>query len=124
VGATERLARRDELDGLVAAWSAGLDEADGEARLVAAGVPAHRVQNSGDLLADPQLVHRRHFVTVPHPVHGEMVVEASRIVLDATPAVAGRAGPALGEHNDQVLRGLLGYDDDRVVELAVGGAFG
>jgi crotonobetainyl-CoA:carnitine CoA-transferase CaiB-like acyl-CoA transferase len=124
LGLAERLARRAELDDVVAGWTAGREEGAAEAELIAAGVPAHRVQNSGDLLDDPQLAHRRHFLTVPHPVHGTMVVEASRIVLDATPAVAGRAGPTLGEHNDLVLRTLLGYDDDRVADLAVGGAFG
>ncbi len=123
-GLAERLARRAELDSLVAAWTAARSEADGEAALIAAGVPAHRVQNSGDLLADPQLAHRRHFRTVPHPVHGTMVVEASRIVLSATPAEPGRAGPTLGEHTDLVLRQFLGYDDDRIVELAVAGALG
>ncbi|WP_419944173.1 hypothetical protein [Candidatus Poriferisodalis sp.] len=30
-----------------------------------------------------------------------------------------RSGPGLGEHNDHVLREVLGYDDDRIVELAV-----
>jgi len=120
----ERIERRAELDALVAGWCAGRAEHDAEAALLAAGVPAHRVQNSGDLLDDPQLAHRRHFRTVPHPVHGTMVVEASRIVLSATPAEPGRAGPTLGEHTDLVLRNLLGYDDDRVAALAIAGALG
>ena len=30
----------------------------------------------------------------------------------------------LGEHADQILRELLGYDDDRVTEIIVAGALG
>ena len=33
------------------------------------GVPVHGVQNSAACWADPQLRHRGHYVTVPHPVH-------------------------------------------------------
>jgi crotonobetainyl-CoA:carnitine CoA-transferase CaiB-like acyl-CoA transferase len=32
--------------------------------------------------------------------------------------------PELGEHGDQVLRELLGYDDDRIAALRAAGAFG
>ncbi|MDH4144675.1 MAG: CoA transferase [Acidimicrobiia bacterium] len=120
----ERLARAGELDAMLAAWSADRDEATSEAALVEAGVPAHRVQNSDGCWEDPQLAHRGHFRRVPHPVHGEMVVEGSRIELSRTPAGVRRAGPTLGEHNDVVLRDLLGYDDERVTELVIAGALG
>jgi crotonobetainyl-CoA:carnitine CoA-transferase CaiB-like acyl-CoA transferase len=46
------------------------------------------------------------------------------VVLSRTPAVVRRAGPAMGEHNDVVLRDHLGYDDDRVTELVIAGALG
>ncbi len=124
LGLDERRDREHELDALLVTWSSIRAEADGEAALIAAGVPAHRVQNSGDLLEDPQLAHQQHFRTVAHPVHGSMVVEASRIVLSATPAVPGRAGPMLGEHTALVLREFLGYDEDKVAELVLAGALG
>ena len=52
------------------------------------------------------------------------MVEGSRLVLSRTPAVVRRAGPSLGEHNDLVLRELLGYDDERVTDLVIAGALG
>ena len=29
------------------------------------------------------------------------------------------AGPTYGQHVEEVLRGILGYDDDRITELAL-----
>ena len=87
-------------------------------------MPVHGVQNSAACWRDPQLLHRDHFLTVEHPVHGSCVVEGSRIVLSRTPAVVRRANPAMGEHNDHVLRDLLGYDDEHVTELVIAGALG
>ena len=118
----QRLARSAELDELVAAWTAARSMGDTESALQARGVPVHGVQNSAGCAADPQLVERRHFRTVAHPVHRTCVVEGPRAQLSRTPARVERAGPSLGEDNDVVLRELLGYDDDQVTELVIAGA--
>jgi len=41
-----------------------------------------------------------------------------------TPIVDPVAAPAVGQHTEDVLRELLGYDDARIAQLAAGGAFG
>lgn len=120
----QRLARESELDGLLVGWTADQQAADVEAALQELGVASHRVQNADGCFADPQLVHRGHWMTVEHPTHDHMVVEAPRFQLSGTPHVVTRSGPSLGEHNDHILRDVLGYDDDRVVELAIAGAIG
>jgi crotonobetainyl-CoA:carnitine CoA-transferase CaiB-like acyl-CoA transferase len=120
--AAERLARREQLDALLCAWSAARDPAEARAELQAAGVAAHEVQNSPEVVADPQLAHRGHFCTVPHPVHGTTWAEQYGFRLSRSPGGPRRAGPTWGEHNDVVLRDLLGYDDERIAELAIAGA--
>ena len=80
------------------------------------------MQNSPECVADPQLLHRRHFVEVSHPVHGHSWAEQYGFRLSRTPGVPRRAGPTWGEHNEEVLMGLLGYDSDRLAELALAGA--
>jgi crotonobetainyl-CoA:carnitine CoA-transferase CaiB-like acyl-CoA transferase len=122
LGGDQRLARADELDALVAAWTAGQDPVALQERLQAVGVAAHQVQNSPECVADPQLAHRQHFVEVPHPLHGHSWAEQYGYRLSRTPGVPRRAGPTWGEHNDEVLTGLLGYDADRVTELVLAGA--
>ncbi|WP_419921081.1 CoA transferase [Candidatus Poriferisodalis sp.] len=122
--AAGRLARSAEIDAAIAAWASQRTPADAEAALQAVGVPAHANQNGLGCLADPQLIHRDHWMDVVHPVHDHMIVEAPRLQLSATPHVVTRSGPSLGEHNDVVLRDILGCDDDRIVELAIAGAIG
>jgi crotonobetainyl-CoA:carnitine CoA-transferase CaiB-like acyl-CoA transferase len=118
----ERLARRAELDEAVGRWTAKRSPDDAAARAVAAGVPAHAVQNSGECFADPQLQHLGHWVTLPHPEHGTITVEASRIVLDATPADVSGIPPSLGQDTVDVLTSFLGYDDARLGDLFAAGA--
>jgi crotonobetainyl-CoA:carnitine CoA-transferase CaiB-like acyl-CoA transferase len=117
-----RLARAAELDDRLAAWTSARSAEEVEQRLISAGVPAHAVINSTGAAADPHLQAQGHFVTVAHPVHGTCVVEGPRVLLSRTPGRVTRAGPMLGEHTDVVLRDLLGYDDERIAELAVAGA--
>ena len=44
--------------------------------------------------------------------------------LSRTPGRVERTGPTLGEHNDFVLRELLGYADDEITQLVIDGALG
>ena len=115
----ERRQRRRELDDLVAGWTATMDMTAAQERLQAAGVAAHRVQNSPECMADPQLVHRQHFRTVEHAAQGTTVIEGTRYRLSRTPAVITRGGPTIGQHTFDVLTDILGYDGDRIAELAV-----
>jgi crotonobetainyl-CoA:carnitine CoA-transferase CaiB-like acyl-CoA transferase len=113
----ERLARREELDDLVGAWTAGRGPEEGADAAIAAGVPAHAVQNAGECKADPQLDHLGHWVTLPHPDHGTIVVEGCRALLSDTPAAVVGTPPFLGQDTVDVLLGELGYDDARLGEL-------
>jgi crotonobetainyl-CoA:carnitine CoA-transferase CaiB-like acyl-CoA transferase len=120
----DRLARHDELDDLIGAWTEPRDAAVAQAILQAAGVPAHQVQNSAECLTDPQLAHRGHYVTVEHPLLGAVVVEGPRFHLTRTPGRTTTPGPTYGQHAQQILTHFLGYDDDRIAELVIAGALG
>ena len=93
-----------------------------EAILQAHRVPAFRSATSEDLLADPQLDHRRHFVEAAHAELGPVTIENSRFILSETPADIRRAGPTYGQDNEYVLHELLGLSDDEVVEYIAAGA--
>jgi len=122
LGAAQRRARRADLDAAIGAWTAPRSPSETEAALIAAGVPAHIVQNSGECAVDPQLAHHGHFVTLPHPEHDWIVVEGSRILLSDTPAVVEGVPPLLGQDTVAVLTEVLGYDDDRLGALFAAGA--
>ena len=69
---------------------------------------------------DPQVLARRMAVNVVHPRHGSVPQAGIAIKLSDTPGSIRGAGPALGEHTDEVLR-ALGYDETRRAELRQAG---
>ena len=61
------------------------------------------------MFADPHFAAREAIVTVPHPDFGELPMQnVDAASCPATPGAVRTAGPALGEHNDEVWGGLLG----------------
>jgi crotonobetainyl-CoA:carnitine CoA-transferase CaiB-like acyl-CoA transferase len=115
--ATGRLSAADPLNEAVAAFTTTRDDTDLMYVLQERGVTAHRVQNSAECLDDPQLLARGHFVEVEHSQR-RSITEASRFRLTRTPGAPARSAPMLGEHNYEILHDLLGYDADRIAELA------
>lgn len=103
-------------------WTASRSSEEAMNTLQAVGVPAHAVQDSAACFADPQLQHRNHFVELDHPTQGKSVVEGARIVFGRTPAGRPQVAPTMGADNDSVLRDLLGYSDEQIVELVASGA--
>ncbi|MEO8695953.1 MAG: CoA transferase [Acidimicrobiales bacterium] len=118
----ERLARQDELEAVVGSWTVRHDESELVRQLQTLGIPSHEVQNSPECISDTQLQARGHFVTTDHPSLGPVVVEGSRFDLSRTKAGPFRPAPMLGEHTYEVLSELLGYDDDRIADIAASGA--
>lgn len=119
----ERLERRAELEAAVQTWTQRCTPAEAEAACQAAGIAAHQVQNSAELFADPQLRHLGHWRTVEHTLHGPTVVEGTRMGLSRTPLGPGRGAPTLGEHTFEILSEQLGYDADRIADLAAAEIF-
>ncbi len=114
-----RRARATEIDAAITAWSADRDGAEAQAALQAEGVAAHRIQMSDYMADDPQLDHRRHFRHVDHLTNEAMWVEGTRFVMSRSSDGITAAGPSYGQHTFDVLEGILGYDADRIAELAV-----
>jgi crotonobetainyl-CoA:carnitine CoA-transferase CaiB-like acyl-CoA transferase len=72
-GLASRGARRErvsEVDELVGEWVASVTAEAGQDLLQAAGVPAGKIQNAGDLMSDPQLVARSMWRTFDHATFG------------------------------------------------------
>jgi len=112
-----RLAAESEIDARLADFTREHDAADLAERLQAAGVAGGPVQGLAELLDDPQLAHRGHFVPLPHVHLGELPFERSGFRLSESPGGFTRAGPNLGEHDREVLGGLLGLSDAEIDDL-------
>jgi formyl-CoA transferase len=116
-----RGAAMTELDSLIAAWTSTLPADDLLARLHEGGVPAGRIFRAADMLADPHFAARQAIVTVPHPDFGDLPMHNVAPKLSATPGSVRTAGPALGEHSDQVWGGLVGLGPGDLAGLRAAG---
>ncbi len=93
--------------------------------LVSAGVPAGAVIEPAKILANPQMRHRRFIESFDHPVVGSHEVISMPFVLSSYGGPWFRApSPTLGQHNRQVLQGLLGLSEARLAELGLAGIIG
>ncbi len=102
-----RLQAQDAIDAHIAKWTADKDAWDATRLLQAAGVPAGPTATAGDLAKDPHLRARGFLTSVETPDMGSRDYMGLPYVLSQPRGVRGPA-PALGEHNRQVLGGLLG----------------
>lgn len=75
------------------------------------------VATAPDLLAAPQLAHRRFFEQVEHPQAGMLTLMGLPFLLDGERWPLGRA-PLLGEHNEAVYCDMLGLSRQELVQLA------
>jgi CoA:oxalate CoA-transferase len=75
------------------------------------------VNSVDDLPADPQVRANDYVVDVEHPTAGKIGVLGPPIRLGETPTRVRSVAPALGQHTEEILRGLLGYPATRIAEL-------
>jgi formyl-CoA transferase len=109
----------------VGAWTATRTPAEVTTTLQAAGVAAAPAFRAPELFADPHVASRDLLATVPGPgAPGEgwrLVRLGGRF--SATPLLLDTPGPAMGQHQHEVLSGLLGLGDDELAELEAEGVF-
>ena len=106
-----RGAHQEELDALIAAWTATLTVAELEAKMIEASVPAGRIYDAGEMMADPHFAAREALVTVPDAEFGTVTMQGVFPKLSATPGSIRRPAPvAVGQDTDAVLERWLGRE--------------
>ncbi len=119
-----RRERIDEVDRLVAGWAGAVAAEEGQKRLQEAGVPAGKIQHTGDLMADPQLVARDLWRTFDHPNFGSRPHDRYPAIWSRTSLEPYRPAAAYaGEHNFEVYPELLDIDEAAVAEAMSEGLF-
>jgi crotonobetainyl-CoA:carnitine CoA-transferase CaiB-like acyl-CoA transferase len=118
----DRLANKDALLPLLRARFAERTTADWLGRL-RGRVPCAPVNTLAQALADEQVRARGMILEVEHPDLGTLYEVASP-VRTAGEVRAPAPAPRLGQHTEEILGGLLGYDDARIAALRAAGALG
>lgn len=109
----------------IEAWATNRTKERAVEELLAHGVPAAPVNTSEDVFHSPQTRARNMLVEVEDPVLGPVELVGNPIKIDGhlksngTPRI-----PMLGEHTDEVLREVLGLEQDEIDDLRDAGAFG
>ena len=116
--------RQAELDALIADWTRTRGRVALGALLDDAGVPRGDIYRGAEMLEDAHFKAREAIARVMHPTLGELRMQNVAPRLSETPGRIRDAGPSLGQHNDEVLRGLLGLDAGRLSQLQAAQAIG
>jgi crotonobetainyl-CoA:carnitine CoA-transferase CaiB-like acyl-CoA transferase len=80
-------------------------------------VPCGPINDLEHVFKDPQVVARNMQMSMQHPKYGDMPLVANPIRLSETPVQYHHAPPALGEHTEEILTGLLGINSEQLVRL-------
>lgn len=112
-----RSTHADELDGLIADWTATLTLEQLESALETADVPATRIFTMKDIFGNEHFKARDMLVDLPHDRLGTVKVAGVVPKLSDTPGALRRAGGAVGRDTREVLCGIAGYAPEEIDSL-------
>lgn len=115
---------RDEIYAIVTEAVLERSTAEWIARADSLGLWAGPVYNYADLAEDEHVQATGMLIDVDHETIGQLRMPAPPIRMSETPVAVTLAPPLLDAHTDEVLRDLLGYEDDQLTQLRTTGAIG
>jgi len=75
------------------------------------------VNSVDELPSDPQVLANDYVVTLDHPQHGPTPMVGVPVQLSETPGSVRTPAPELGQHTEEILMDVLGWDWDRISAL-------
>ena len=118
---TARGARQQELDDLIADWTRGVDAGPLEELMEQFGIPSGKIYRTPEMLEDAHFRAREAIVKTMHPKFGELRMQNVAPKLSATPGGIRSPAPELGQHSEEIFRGLLDFDTARIEGLRARG---
>ena len=115
--AADRVANRDDVDGLVSAFTLSMPRDKLMDACVAGDVPIAPVYSIADIFEDPQYKARETLVTVQDKTAGEITVPNVLPRLSDTPGRIDHLGPALGDGIQAIYGDELGFSAEELEEL-------
>jgi len=116
-----RLNKLDHIFAEIEKWTMTLDKMEVMATLNPLNVPCGPILSMKELAEEPALRKTGTVVEVDHPTRGKYLTVGNPIKLSDSPSEVVRS-PLLGEHTDEVLRQVLGMNDDEISAARAQGA--
>ncbi|MBK5265555.1 MAG: CoA transferase, partial [Alphaproteobacteria bacterium] len=101
-----RLGEIEAIEAAVAEWTVGKSADKIAALCQAHGIPAAKVRDLVELVADGDTSARDMVVPITHPTAGDIRLLGNPLALSRTPPVITRGAPMLGQHSEEVLAGI------------------
>ena len=117
----KRVENREEITRLLAEVFSKRTTRDWCDALEQAGVPNGPINNLKQVFDEPQVAARGMKIELEHAVAGRVPLIASPMKFSGTPLEFRSPPPVLGQHTDEVLRGVLGLTDAEVAKLRAEG---
>ena len=114
----ERVARMDEVDAVVTAYTSTRTKTEAFTKLVGAGVTCAPVRDLDEVVHDEHMLGRQALEWVDHPIYGRMPLPRSSIRFSDTPMPAIEPSGEVGRDNASVYGDWLGLGAGGVAELA------
>ncbi len=114
---SDRLANRELLIGMLNELFATRDAADWMALCNEIGLPAAPINSLDQVFENPQVKARELQIKAEHPPAGTIPLAASPLRVDPHPPQVHYAPPLLGEHTDELLQSMLGFDAEKIANL-------
>lgn len=86
------------------------------------GIPMGPINSAKEVMENEQYAARGYFVEVEHPEAGKHKYAGWPYQMTASPPCVSRPAPLLGQHNQEVFRGILGYSPAELRRLQRSGA--
>ncbi len=86
-------------------------------------IPCGPILSMKEIAEDPSLRATGTVVEIDHPTRGKYLTVGNPIKLSDSPTDVTRS-PLLGEHTDEILREVLGFDEARIMDIREAGALG
>jgi formyl-CoA transferase len=118
----KRVENRAELTALLSDIFRGRTTHEWTEALEAAGVPNGPINTLEQVFREPQAVARGLKIEIPHPLAGKVALIRSPMRFSDTHVEHDVPPPLLGEHTEEILRGVLGRSDAEIAKLRADGA--
>ena len=116
-GLKARVARMDEVDELVAAYTCRHSKADVFRQLMQFRVPCAPVRDLGEVQADEHLRVRKMLQDVDHPIYGKLVLPNSPVRFNGSELASIKPSGRLGQHNGEIFGAWLGLSEREQADL-------